>query len=201
MDRRRRRLHRPAADVGHPRAPRQWRLSHQRHLAALRRRRGERTTSRQGLREGSERLPAHVRPPSRHARDRRSEVAALRALCRLLLQVPEARLADRPVPVDHAGQHPADPRCREGQHRPDGIPGGAGRLLNQPGRSIRHTHETGPRMAVVADGISRYPSLSTVCAGSPPTRPLRPRRRRRAGSAHKPRRSGPHPPRRCRHAG
>ena len=46
---------------------------------------------------------------------RRQALAPVRPLCRLLDQVPEARLAARPAAVDQAGQHPAAARRGAGQ--------------------------------------------------------------------------------------
>ena len=49
------------------------------------------------------RFAADVGAAPRHADHRRPDLAAVRPIRRLLQQVPEARLADRPVRVDHAG--------------------------------------------------------------------------------------------------
>ena len=57
-----------------------------------------RPSSRQGLRQGRGRLAADVGAASRHAHHRRQAVAAVRALCRLLDQVPQARLVARSLP-------------------------------------------------------------------------------------------------------
>ena len=53
-------------EIQDPRRARLRRVPGQRHLAALRRRRGERASSRQGLRKGRRGLAADVRAPSRH---------------------------------------------------------------------------------------------------------------------------------------
>ncbi len=90
---------------------------------------------------------------------RRQALAAVRALCRLLDQVPEARLAVRPAAVDAAGQHPAAARRGAGQLPAGGISGrpgaadqepplqGAARVLSQPGREglgVRRRRPTRP---------------------------------------------------------
>ena len=102
LHRRRRRLARAAAGFRHSRGTRLWRLPGERHLAALRRRCDHPAASCQGLWQGRGRIAAHVGAPSRHPRHRRQDVAAVRPLCRLLQQIPQARLADRPVQIDHA---------------------------------------------------------------------------------------------------
>ncbi len=80
-----------AAEVRHPgsRGPRK------RYLAALRQTRGRRPPHRQGLRHGGSRLAADVLAASRHAHHRGQALAAVRPLCRLLHQVPHARLSAR----------------------------------------------------------------------------------------------------------
>jgi hypothetical protein len=108
-DRRALRLHRrgrrraaAAAEVGHPGRPRLWRLPGQRHLAALRRRGDQRAPPRQGLWQGGAWLAAHVGAASRYPHHRRQAVAAVRPLCRLLQQIPQARLLSRPGGNDRA---------------------------------------------------------------------------------------------------
>ena len=98
------------AEVRHPRSQGLRRLPGERHLAALRQARDRRPPRRQGLRHGGRRLAADVGAPSRHAHHRRQALAAVRALCRLLDQVPEARLAARPAAVAPARQPPAAAR-------------------------------------------------------------------------------------------
>ena len=96
-----------AAEVGHSRGQGLRGLPGERHLAALRQARDRRSSCRQGLRHGGRRLAAHVGAPSRHAHHRRQALGAVRALCRLLDQVPEARLVVRPAAVAPARQFPA----------------------------------------------------------------------------------------------
>ena len=72
------------------------------------------------------RLAADVGAPSRHAHHRRQALAAVRPLCRLLDQVPEARLAVRPADVAPARQHPAAAGRGAGQFPARGIPGRPG---------------------------------------------------------------------------
>ena len=74
-------------------------LPGERHLAALRQARDRRSPRRQGLRHGGRRLAAHVGAAPRHAHHRRQALGAVRPLCRLLDQVPEARLVVRPAAV------------------------------------------------------------------------------------------------------
>src|SRR5262245_31563084 len=81
------------AEVRHSRRSRLWRLPGEWHLAALRRERGQQPTSRQGLRPGGGRIATDVGPAPRHPHYRRQEVAAVRAICRILYQIPQARLA------------------------------------------------------------------------------------------------------------
>ena len=123
--RRRRRAH-AAAEVRHPRGRRFRRLPGERHLAALRQARGGRPPHRQGLRHGGRGLAADVGAASRHAHHRRQALAAVRPLCRLLDQVPQARLAVRPAAVAAAGQHPAAARGGAGQFPARGISGRPG---------------------------------------------------------------------------
>ena len=60
--------------------------------------RGQQAPSCQGLRQGRRRLAADVGAASRHAHHRRTALAAVRPLCRLLHKFPQARLAHGPVP-------------------------------------------------------------------------------------------------------
>ena len=98
LHRRRRRRAAAAAEVGHPGRPRLWRLS---RSAASGCAATIPTVSeappRQGLRQGRGRLAADVGAASRYARHRRPALAAVRSLCRLLEQVPQARLAAGPA--------------------------------------------------------------------------------------------------------
>ena len=118
--RRRRRDH-AAAEVRHPRGRGLRRLPGQRHLAALRQAGGRRPSHRQGLRHGGGGLAADVGAAPRHAHHRGQALAAVRPLCRLLHQVPQARLAARPAAVAAAGQYPAAARGRAGQFPAGGI--------------------------------------------------------------------------------
>jgi Predicted dehydrogenase len=67
------------------------------------------TPRRQGLRHGGRRLAADVGAPSRHPHHRGQALGAVRALCRLLDQVPEARLV-LDLPCRSARQPPAAAR-------------------------------------------------------------------------------------------
>ncbi len=109
LHRRRRRRAAAAAKVTHPRGARLRRIPRQRHLAALRRHRGERPPSRQGLRQGGGRIAPDVGAAPRYTHHRWRQVAAVRAVCRVFHAVPQARLAHRPVSLDRTWQHPADP--------------------------------------------------------------------------------------------
>ena len=107
LHRRGRRVPAAVAEERHFRRPRLRRLSGQRPLAALRHSRCRRAPPRQGLWQGGGRLAAHVGAASRHAGRRRPALPAVRPLCRLLEQVPQARLADGSVRIGQARQHRA----------------------------------------------------------------------------------------------
>jgi malate dehydrogenase (quinone) len=66
----------------------------------VRRECGKRPPSRKGVRKGGAGIAADVGATPRHPHYRRQEVVAIRTLCRLLQQVPEARLSDRPFRVN-----------------------------------------------------------------------------------------------------
>ena len=75
-----------ASEIRHPGGQGIWRLSGQRHLAALRRPRHQQAPSCEGLRKSPARIAAHVGAAPRHSGDRRTALVALRAVCRLLKQ-------------------------------------------------------------------------------------------------------------------
>ncbi len=100
----------PAAEVGHQGDPRLRRLPGQRRVPAHRQPGARRQAPREGLRQGSGRLPADVgaapRPPGRGWR-RQPDVRTVRGL---QPQVPQARVAARPVRVGALAQRHPDGR-------------------------------------------------------------------------------------------
>lgn len=82
----------------------------QRPVAALRQPGNRQAAPGQGLQPGCGRRPADVGTAPGYPCGRWQEIAAVRSICRLHYQVPEARFADGPAAVGAHGQHRPDAR-------------------------------------------------------------------------------------------
>ncbi|MDT4852407.1 hypothetical protein FQZ97_866380 [compost metagenome] len=111
-----------AADVRHSRRQRLRRFPGERPVVALRQPRSGQTARSQGLQPGRSGFAADVGTAPRHPRGRRQEIPAVRALRRLLDQIPAPRLLARSAAVDPPRQHRPDARGRTRQLRTDPLP-------------------------------------------------------------------------------